>query len=258
MIWNWNQCSQESLIYAVCTHTRTHRPMSLHIRNWHCHNSHLPHNSEQLCCSAVGFLSFRQCACLCASVRECERKRGGRERWRWQISRRRKGFDCMWADSQGTSCAAKEVACEYVCQTELHTLALCTLTKVTLMGMFCTAQKRMTHMHEVVGQQKTGKSVSEQHAVWQTAEAANVVHELCELRLQDFEADLTPWFALLTIREDSQSRFGPDYLVMWAIYRAALNLLNYSQTDLGNPDLYYICEYISIIFILFISNVFDI
>lgn len=42
---------------------------------------------------------------------------------------------------------------EYVCHPELHTLALHTLTKVTLMGMFCTAQEHMhkTHMHKIVG-----------------------------------------------------------------------------------------------------------
>lgn len=141
-------------VWNTRTHAHTRRSLPLHKRNWHCHNSHLPHITQSSCVAA----QWDPCpsACLSVWVRAWGVRKGDGGEWlRWQISWQRNGFDCMWADSQGTNCATKEATREYVCQPELDALALHALTKVTLMG-FCSAQERMrlTLLHVAGGHRR--------------------------------------------------------------------------------------------------------
>lgn len=121
----------------TCTRTRAHTQLCCYVHNWRCHNSQLPHITHCGCVSAEGFMSFRVCVLVCVWVRGNVKETEGEKReikMTNSMAEKKKGFDGMWADSQGTNCATKEVMHGNACQAELHTLESNTLREVTLRG----------------------------------------------------------------------------------------------------------------------------
>lgn len=214
------------------THALTHTQLCCYIHNWRCHNSQLPHITHCGCVSAEGFMSFRVCVLVCVWVRGNVKETEGekREIKMTNSMAEKKGFDGMWADSQGTNCATKEVMHGNACQAELHTLESNTLTEVTLRGRVFAQHKSICTRQYMHGRRMcTWTGVVHRHnRISHTSLSVRTDSTYCRGAGLSVMSLFKLWPCVTLLRHQSNSyiyALSPSYIqTFWALNLADLNV----------------------------------